>query len=415
MDPAGALVRLITVLLNAPPVEPPKLDVPAAIRGLEVERIHRAPGAVAWFDEQAVSAALAPDMKVLVTPFQGGNYPGSDQHYTEVDRPLREWADRTGTTLIEVEGLSVSATSGGGFGPSDLPELRQLTSHYDVTGAVLGMINYAKTGAKSVPSPPADPVVPPSAEQVAALTARLRENPVYVAPGRTDPIDVPVGLLAEKTGIRARVVAFPALGPDEPLVDYAPALAEEFPGETVFVSYGAWLDVAGPDQQILESARDYAYGRYEYATFARGVNLADRIGTVATRVADLVHRNPFARPAPPAFDLRHRIANVAPWVLLGSAVLLGGGALLAWSRHRVLARQAEEAALRKETALTAAELAELDAGLLAVPDGPSERLAAAAERQSTARELFERAGSAEAMREVREIAAQGRKLLAGAR
>jgi hypothetical protein len=187
--------------------------VPSAIQGLTANQIYRAPGAVAYFDEPLVRGALAPNMRVLVGPFTGANYANSDQHATEVYEPLSQWAEDTKTTLIEVDGLSVSSYSGGAYGPSDIPELRQQTAHYDVTSAVLGMINYAKTGAKSSPSQPADPVVPPTPEQVAALAARLRTNPVYNAPGRTDPLVIPTGLLTRTTGLTVRVAAFPTLAP----------------------------------------------------------------------------------------------------------------------------------------------------------------------------------------------------------
>jgi hypothetical protein len=61
-------------------------------------------------------------------------------------------------------------------------------------------------------------------------------------------------------------------------VDYAPALAKQFPGDEIFVSYDMWLDVAGPDQAVLESARDYAHG--ESASFEHGVVMSDRIATL---------------------------------------------------------------------------------------------------------------------------------------
>lgn len=401
-------------LADSPAVEPPKLDVPAATRALETQQVYRAPGAVAYLDENAVRAALGPGMKVLISPFLGHNYPNDDDETTQLYEPLSDWATSTHTTLIEVEGLYVHSFNGGAFGPSDIPELRQTTAHYDVTSAVLGMIQHEKTGVSHVDSLPGDPVVAPTPEQVSALAARLRANPVYNAPGRTDPVSVPVDQLAQSMGIHARIAAFPVLGPGQPMTDYAPALAKEFPGETVFVSYGMWLDVAGPNQDILDSARNYAYGRFEIGTFQEGLDVSDRIGTVAQRVQDLLQRKPFARPEPPAFDVRHRIAGLAPWVLLGSALVLAGGALLAWYRRRRATEAAERKALQRETALATASMAGLDARMLAT-SRTSDRVAAAAERQSTANDLFTRADTADAMREVRRIADEGLTLLGGTR
>lgn len=411
---------LAAIVVSAPPAvaaQPPKLDVRAAIGALSTEPIYRAPGAVATFDKPRVRAALAPDMRLLVAPFTGefqpgNNYATDDQYVDQVYTPLDNWATDHHIRLIAVTGLYVSGIiAGAAFGPSDIPELRRQTAYQDVTSALLGMINYLNTGAEHFASPPGDPIVPPTAAQLAGLTARLRADPVYNAPDRTDPITVPTGQVSAHYGFTIRVAAFAPLRPGQPMIDYATALAKQFPNDDIFVSYGAWLDVAGPHRQLLQSARDYAYGRYEDATLQQGVSIADRIGTILDRGHELIREHPFSRPQPTPYDLRHQIIAVAPWVLLGSALLLGGGSLLGWRRRRAAATRAEHIALRRESALATAAIATLGARLLDDRARSPEAAATAGERHATATATFQQARTAAAMREVREIAEQGEEAL----
>jgi hypothetical protein len=402
------------------PVQPPKLDVKAAEAALSKEQVYRAPGSVATYDEQRVRAALGSDMKLLVQPFTGsyaaGNdYPTSDDYIDEVYTPLDDWAQDHHVKLVNVTGLNVDSFTGGAFGPSDIPELRTQTAYLDVTSALLGMINYERTGAEHFDSLPAPPVVAPTPAQLAALTAHLRADRVYNAPGRADPLSLPTGLITKQTGFTVRVAAFPPIERGQPLVDYAPALAKEFPGDDIFVNYGQWMDVAGPHQQVLVSARDYAYGRYEDATLEQGADMANRIGTILLRAYTLIEKHPFSRPQPTPYDLRHRISAITPWVLLGSAVLLCAGSLLAWQRRRRDAVRTERTALSRESALATAAIAALGARLLHADAKGSARgsevVSAAAERQATATAMFEQARTSEAMRKVRAIAEQGEEAL----
>jgi hypothetical protein len=404
-----------TVLPLAAPVSaaaavarPPKLDLHAAEAALATHQIYRAPGAVAAYDEAKVAAALGPSMKLLVEPFtgefgKGQNYATDDQYVAEVYSPLEDWATDHHVQLLDVTGLSVTTIGGDAFGPSTLAEVRGETAYLDVTSSLLGMINYLRTKATHFDDLPSPPIVPPTPAQLAALTSRLRVARVYNAPDRTDPVRLPASEVARTFGAPVRVAALAPLRPGQPMVDYAPALAKQFPGEDVFVSYGDWLDVAGPHQAAMESARNYAYGRFLDATLSQGVNMANRIGTVLKRTDELVRKHPFARPLPTPFDLQHRISALAPWVLVGSAVLLAAGPLLGWQRRRLRAAHAEHLALRRESALAAAAIADLDERVLRADPVPED----AAERQATARQLFDQATTADAMREVRAVAEQG--------
>ena len=408
------LFALTTPSAAAAPAQPPKLDVQAAIRALSTSQVYRAPGSVAHYDEQLVAKALGTDIKLLVEPYTGefgkGNYATGDDYSKQVYEPLSDWATQHKIKLVDVTGLYVRsyADGGGAFGPSDLPEIRTQTAYLDVTNALLGMIAYIRTGATNYPSPAPPPLVPPAPAQLAAVAGPLRADRVYNAPDRTTPISLDANFVQQKTGFTVRVAAFPPIPVGQPMVDYAPALAKQFPNDEILVNYGQWIEVAGPNPQALQSARDYAYGRYDDATLEQGADMANRIGTILLRTYELVRTHPFSKPQPPPYDLRQQISSVAPWALLGSAAIIGGGALAVWLRRRAEADRTEKVALSRESALATAAIAALGAKLLHEDAVPTD---AAAERLATANAMFGQARTPEAMREVRRIAEQGEEAL----
>ncbi|WP_037336251.1 hypothetical protein [Saccharomonospora piscinae] len=403
------------------PPAAPKLDVDAALRALETESIYRAPGAVARFDEDLIRSELTDDMRVLVSPFtgrpdDGGHYPDRDDYLDQVHRPLNDWAEETGRTVIEVEGLLVSSTEGVTTSPGDLSRLRQHTGQYDVTDSVWSLIQHAKDGdnaKSSYESPhPLSESVEPSDRRIRELVDRLREQRVINAPGRRDRLDIPLELLEERTGFTVRAVAFPPGEPGEPLVDYAPALAEHFPDDIVLVAHGGWLEVAGGPQTELRLARDYAFGRFEIATLRQGLVMHDRIGSVLLRADTLLTEHPFGRPQPQT--LRQLVAGLAPWLLGGSALVVGGVPLVRVVGGRLGEARDERRAFQVAQARAFAAIAELGERLVeAERGGNGPGVAAAAERHATARTLFDQAGTAAAMTEVRAVAEAGRRALRG--
>lgn len=428
MSPArtfGALLAVLVLLgLLAPPTAhaqdagttglPPKLDVDAALEALATQRIHRAPGAVATFDEELVAGELTDDMRILVAPFTGplgenGNYADHDAYHEQVYTRLREWSEETGLTLIRIEGLLVSSSEGVTAPPPDLRSLRQHTAQYDVTDAVWRLVRHARqaedteTGSRS-PHPDTE-VVKPTASQTAELVERLRRERVVNAPGRRDRVDLPHELLRERTGFTVRAVAFPPVEPGEPLVDHAPALAEHFPDDVVLVAYGDWLEVVGPHQAALTSARNYAYGRYQDGPFRQGMVLNDRIGSVLLRASELVSDKAFSRPQPTT--LRQLVTELAPWMIGGSALVVGGIPLGTSLARRMRERRIERRDFGTAKARAFATIAELGELLLEHGDDPAPSVTAAAERHTTATTLFDQATTAAAMREVLAVAEQG--------
>jgi hypothetical protein len=390
---------LLGVLHTAPPADLPKLDVPAAIRALETQQVYQAPGVSVAIDLAAVQREMAPNTKLLIAPFTepfkaGNNYANGDAHYKDVYLPLLKWAQDKKVELVTVEGLETS------YGPSSLSELREQTAYMDVTGPTLAAVRKAKK-APIGDTYPVYAVREPTSGQLADLVGKLRQAPIHNAPGRDDQFTLSVKAIKDQTGLSLRVVALPPLRPGEPFVDYAPALAKEFPDDVVVVAQGYWAEIAGKDPERLASARNYAFGRFEYGTFQQGGSIDNRVRTIVQRIDELSRRKPFGRPQPKTYDPAETITRYTPWAWGASAFVLGGGALTGWGLRRFRRNQTERAALHKATVQAYAKISELGTALL------EHQTPAAAERFSTARDLFEQAKTAEAMAEVEKIAVEG--------
>lgn len=399
------------------------LDVAKALAALADQQVYRAPGAVAYLDEDRVLPALKDDTRVLVAPYsgvfeKGGNYVNGDAHYDQVGKPLDDWATKHHLHLIFVEGIDVTlyGEPGAGIGPSDIPELRQVTAYLDVSTSVIFAARYAAgmpaDKAADFDYPNTEPV-PPTQDQVDDLAAKLQADPVYNAPGRDDPVDPRMAQVAQKLGITVRVAAFPVLQPGQKIVDYAPELLKRFPDDVVMVVRGRWLDVAAKQQAKADSARDYAYGRYENSSFTQGSLMQDRIATVLDRLQYLLKDTAYGRPQPQPqpraqpYDVRRTISGLAPWALVGAALVLGGAGLYTWRRGHRDRADAERRAMRRENAKALAKIGELSAQLLAVEERGDIVNPAAAERLTTARTLYDQAHTAKAMAEVAAIADEG--------
>jgi hypothetical protein len=225
-------------------------------------------------------------------------------------------------------------------------------------------------------------------------------------------------LAKQEYGLTVRIAALPALKPGDPLVDYTPELLTRFPGEIVMVAQGRWLDVAASQQDKADSARDYAYGRYEYASFTEGTPMQDRVGTVLERLRFLLKGTAYGRPQPQPqpqaqpYDVRQTISGLMPWVLVGAALVLGAAGLYTWQRGQATRADGERRAMRRERARAAAKIGDLGARLLDVEEHGDAVDPAAAERHATARDLYDQALTAKAMVEVSAIADEGLEVMA---
>lgn len=420
---AGGVVAGVAPQAVAQPLErPPKLDVDRAMAELADQRIYRAPGAVAQFDEGWVRDALGDDTRLLVAPYtgrfeEGNNYPDGETHSKQVRERLDAWATGRREHLVVVEGINVSVfgEKDGGGTAANIPELRQMTAYLDVTVAVVFSARYVrdKDTAADFDFPIPQPVAP-TASQVDDLAGHLRANRVYNAPGRDDDrIDPRIAQVAKEYGINVRIAALPTLKLGEKYLDYATELHKRFPGDVIMVIQGRWLDIAADQQAKADSARDYAYGSFEYASFMQGSLMQNRVGTVLERLQSLLRNTAYGRPQPQPqprpqpYDVRQTINDLTPWVLLGSAVVLGGVGLYTWRRTQTDRAETERRAMRRQRARAMARIGELGAELLATEERGETPNPAAAERHATARTLYDEALTAEAMAEVTAIAEEG--------
>lgn len=333
----------------------PVYDVEQVIHQLERARIVRLPGAVATFDEARVLAALPQDARLLVAP--AIKAAPDEEVWRDTLFPVLQWADNAGLPLTVVRGLWVErGIPVDPFTTDDEPTLRKWLAYQDVTAAVLRV---RTAGPELVP----------------ATAAQLDRLPVTtVRPG-------------------VRLARLPVLGPGDPFVDYAPGLADRFPGELVVVAYGRWLEFAGPGAGQAERDRAIVYGESRLDRRTADEQL--------TAVLDHVPA-PVARPR---FDMtpepRPDVQGVSQ-VVAAVAIVVVVAAWLAGLRLRRAARdRAAASRLRLATAAANARIEDLGARLLAAPDPQ------VAERLATARAMFGQAVTAEAMVAVCDIADEG--------
>lgn len=426
---ACLLVALGLGFAAAPAAAQPagRLDVEPIIAALDGgERIVRAPGTVARFDEVRVRVQLGPIVRVVVLPyidydaFEDVN--GETQYYDLVRQPILDWALAHDVPLVLVEGVDLSLLnrprSFHDELPADLDELRDTASTRDVTERLLVLTRLGSGALQEIaedvevahPAP-----VPASPELVAEVAATLGEGRIHNAPGRADPIEGWVPEEAkEEFDLTVRIAAFPVLEPGQPVVDYITPLGQAFPDDVVLVLHGDWVDIAAPDQNKALAARAFAYGKADLSLFSAGGGANSMLSQLIERFALLTAETswgfpqPAPQPRPVPFDVARTISDLAPWVLVGSAVVLGGAGAL---RHRNRLRAeaaAEEVALRAESASTMAAISDLGARVLTA----GERVdPAAAERHATARLLYDQALTSEAMVQVRRAAEEGLEIL----
>jgi hypothetical protein len=408
-----------------------RVDVEPIVAALDGgEQVIRAPGTVARFDEARVRAELGPAGRLVVLPYvdydryRDGD--GESRYFDLVHRPILKWALHREIPVVVVEGLDVALFGGPSSGdhrlPADLDELRTTTATRDVTERVLVL---ARLG-RGLPPDTAEDVdvdhlepVPAPPDRLAEVVAALRENPVYNAPGRADPVeDWVAGIARQESGIGVRIAAFGVLAPGQPVVDYATPLGAAFPDDVVMVLHGDWFDIAAADQRKADAARAFAYGDADLTVLTAGTGANQLLRQTVKRLDLLLTETSWGHPQPPPqpkalpFDVQRTVSALAPWVLVGSAVVLGGAGVL---RHRARASAeaaAEARALRVESASAMAAIGDLGARVLSAEEGGRGADPAAAERHATARLLYEQAHTAVAMAEVRRVAEEGLELLA---
>jgi hypothetical protein len=251
------------------------------------------------------------------------------------------------------------------------------------------------------------------------VVAALREQRVYNAPGRADPIEDWVAEISrEEQVLDLRIAAFPVLEPGQPVADYATPLGAAFPADVVLVLHGDWLDIVAPDQDEALAARAFAYGDADLSLLAVGSGGNHLLRETVKRLDLLLTETSWGYPQPTPqpravpFEVQRTVSALAPWVLVGSAVVLGGAGMLRHRRRATAAAEEEERALRAESASAMAVIGDLGARVLSAEEAGAPADPAAAERHATARLLYDQAHTSVAMVEVRRVAEEGLALLA---
>ena len=333
---------------------------------LERDRVVRLPGSIAHWDEDMVADALRDtDIRVLVTP------PGLTEKQRE---QLREVENAT----ITVIGTEISGTMYG-VSADDNAGWRAQFATGDVTGLLLTMIASEK-----------DEELPddidlfrwraPTAAELAPVVADLRATRLHVADGAT------LESIPDRAGTafpdqRPLFAAFPQQPFGEPVPEYGPALADEFPDTPIVVMYGSWAEYHGPDaESFSDVAAAGVYSRFGERLAGYAYPQGNVLGVYLDQVTDVRYAGLFDRPLPyRPFDPLRVALPVLPWlfalcvlVFLGLSVRSvlgpGGGPRRAPARLAGLTTLAiEMSALSRDPALVRA-LSKLDAARQAVAE-----------------------------------------------
>ncbi|OLR90713.1 hypothetical protein [Actinokineospora bangkokensis] len=306
-----------------------------ARRALAAGSVARLPGAPAVVDEAALRPVLArTGWRVLLLPFTGSD--GRERHRGELDR-LRA-ALGGDDRLVVVSGLRVEAgRSHQLIGPRDMAEVAAVLGTADVTEPVLSAVLDGHVRATP------DPVPAGGVDEVAAALASTGR---YTAPGLA-----PVGPAPD-----ALVAVLPAGQP----TDLTARLGERFPGERVVVVRGRWVEVAGPDPDLVRTAVTAYYGRSYFRLAEWGPDPLALGSLVLAEVDQALAARAAAATAPAVDDQPPAWRSAAlPWALACAAVLLVGvpAALRLRPARRRLARAEADLLLRDHLAAEVAALA----------------------------------------------------------
>lgn len=381
---------------------PAMVDVPSdtadwtpdqAESAIRADSIARLPGAPAYLNTQAVAQAIAgTSTRVILLPFAPLD-PDSRRGVGTRTSELRSWASSEGIELIAVSGLQVSFSI---FlvAPNSVAEMEPVLSQLDVTHQVLSAI--AKSAKRpEIPDTPARPQVPADQDQVAAVGAALTTAGIYNDPGLAEPQRIDSAWSA-RFGSSVRVAFLPPGAPGTPLTDLLTPLHRRFPGDVVILVRGRWLEIAGPDDNVLQSARLWTYGYGQRPALGWDVQPTALINVLANRV-DLLRTGVVtdrAAPDPPT-DPVSSAGRWTPWLFAGAAFALAAlvavRAALARRRSAVERELADRATtLQRRTlgarlATVAGQIVDLD-GL--DPHEAGRKLSSAAERYEVARQVL---------------------------
>lgn len=406
----SALVAVLLVALpNAASAQigptttlPAPFDAQAAIAQLNASAIVRLPGSPAVFDEARIGSLMrGTSIKILLAPFEGVAEATRDA-YEKQATVVSQWADDHAVQLVLITGLEIHLESEGATQtPSNLAELRPTLQNSNLTDQLLfslGELTKHAPGGPVATQPVAVAIspAPAAARDVAVRAKQLASAGTVVDPGVTLSSDPQVSWRNVIHGQSLKLIVEPPLAGGSP-VNLAAPLANRFPSDVVVVVQGRWIDIAGPDQALLDSAVLYAYGAGLSAFVAWGATPDQLLNLVINRIALLRTGSATGQPSPTTPDPVNSVRPWLVWIFLATALSIAVIAILV-SRRRRLNTRTSELALSRNRDRIAARLPGIAAGVLAL-DGlalsgkPRELLDLATERYDVARSIIGRRGN----------------------
>jgi hypothetical protein len=169
-------------------------------------------------------------------------------------------------------------------------------------------------------------------------------------------------------------------------------LAARFPNDIVVVATGRWVQMAGPEQNVLDSAVLYGYGAFYDRVVQNDLPVANLTLGMLRRVGDLRTGSVSDQEGPTTDDPVSGVSPWLPWLFIGTAVIVVAALLLVRQRR---SRKSVDAARtdRRSRNRAIAQLSVLSEQILQLDglakDGsPRKLVAKATERYGTARDLL---------------------------
>ena len=358
---------------------------------VQADRVARLPGAPAELDTVAVAAAITgTSIRVVLLPFAPLDDTGRDAAGTRMS-DLSSWADGEDIDLVTVVGLQVGFSIYN-LAPNSVPELAPVLAQMDVTHQVLTAVAKISKGP-DLPDPTARPEIRADPGDVATITAALTADGIYNGPDLADPQQID-STWSASYGAPVRVAFLPAAPAGSPLTDLLTPLHQRFSGDVVIVVRGRWLEIAGPDDEVLQSARLWMYGSYQRPALGWDVSPSALVGVLADQVHLLRSGVVSDQSAPKApTDPVSSAGRWLPWLFVATAGALAvTGGLLARRRRAATERERNRAStmarrvLGARLAAVAGQIVDLDG--LARGGRAGSEVSSAAERYDTGRQIL---------------------------
>ena len=316
-----------------------------AIAALTATTVVTLPGSPAVIDEQRLTQAIGTSsIKILAVPFAQPEKPTDsrmDEATSDELQAVRSWALDRDIDLITVVGLHISL---GGIleqRPDSIPDLQRTMLRSDLTPSLLFSVAYEQSGqdaadevSETTETTTVEVAVPADPATTETIAAVLAQDKYYAAAG----VDAPEGAFGDWQRVVGpdrvvRVALLPAPAAGEPLVDQLGPLAARFPDDIVVVATGRWVQMAGPEQNLLDSAVLYGYGAFYDRIVQNDLPLANLVIGMLRRVGDLRGGTVSDQAGPTTDDPVSGVTPLLPWLFAGTAVLVLAALLLVRRRR----------------------------------------------------------------------------------